>query len=320
MKIPKELESLGIKKSQVISCVYGGNSQVFKVWIDDNNFKAYKIYLGDKARISKMYLREKVAIDFLNRNEIYGLPQNSQFFPSLYINSYDWINGVTADHSSESLEAIFLMIKQLNDLSKFNHKFENAVDYAFYLEDLLEQFPRKITKLELFPEQDKYLKEVDNRIEKFKAIYSNNMPVFSKTLSLSDIGSHNVIKNGSTFTFIDFEFFGYDSNAKMIGDFILHPKCKFLSSEVRKMYRDLFNSQKIDAELKMITPLLSLKWSLILASQIAKFEFGGSSINIDVQQVKWASYNYLKYFDYSLEEDGDLMSYNEFVITVDPSF
>ena len=86
------------------------------------------------------------------------------------------------------------------------------------------------------------------------------------------------------------------------------------------MYRDLFNSKKIDAELKMITPLLSLKWSLILASQIAKFEFGGSSINIDVQQVKWASYNYLKYFDYSWEEDGDVMSYNEFVITVDPSF
>ena len=320
MRIPKELETLGINESKVISCIYGGNSKVFKVWISNNKFRAYTLYLGDKARISKLYLREKAAIDFFNRNKINGVPQNSQFFPNLNINSYDWIDGVTADHNTESLEAIFYMLNQLNDLSQINPKFEEAVDYAFNLEDLLEQFPKKISKLELFPEQNKFLKELDKRIEKFKSMNVNNIRAFSKTLSLSDIGVHNMIKNGGTYTFIDFEFFGYDSTAKMIGDFILHPKCKFLSSEVRKMYRNLFNTPKIDTELKLITPILSLKWSLISASQIAKFQLGESSINIDVEQVKWTSYNYLKYFDYSLEEAGDLMSYSEFAKTLDSDF
>jgi len=316
MKIPMELESLGIDRSKVVSCIYGGNSKVFKVAVGSNKFRAYKLYMGDNVRISKMYLREKITLEFLTKNGIHNIPQNNIFFPNLNINSYDWIDGVTPAHSTESLEAIFYMLKQLSDLSKINPIFEPAVDYAFNLEDLLEQFPRKIFKLELFPEQGNFLKQLDRRLEKFKVRHVKNTSTFSKTLSLSDINVHNMIENGGTYTFIDFEFFGYDSTAKMIGDFMLHPKNEFASYEVRKIYSKLLSTAKIDFEVKCIIPLLSLKWSLISASQIAKFQVGESSISLDIEQVKWTSYNYLKYFDYSLEEAGDLMSYSEFTKTI----
>ena len=97
---------------------------------------------------------------------------------------------------------------------------------------------------------------------------------------------------------------------------MLHPKNEFASYEVRKIYSKLLSTAKIDFEVKCIIPLLSLKWSLISASQIAKFQVGESSISLDIEQVKWTSYNYLKYFDYSLEEAGDLMSYSEFTKTI----
>lgn len=320
MKIPKELESLGVNKSQVISCIVGGNSKVFKIWENNNRFRAYKLYMGDMGRVSKMYAREKAAINFLSGNGINCIPQNSQFFPEFNINSYDWIDGVNPVQSFETLQVIFHMLGQLNNISRLNYNFEAAVDKVFNMEDLLNQFPNRISKLGLFPEKYKFLAQLDKRIQKFKSLYVKDIFTFARTLSLSDIGVHNIISSGDTYTFIDFEFFGYDSTAKMMGDFLLHPKNKFLSQDITKMQQNLFFNSALNLELKCMIPLLSLKWSLISAGQIAKFQVGESGNDFDIKQVESRSYNYLKYFDYSLEETGDLMSYNEFVNSAGEDF
>ena len=312
MKIPKELESLGIKESQIVSCAYGGNSQVYKIYEHNEIYRAYKLYKGDVDRVSKMYQREKTALEFLKTNGIAGIPKNNVFFSKYSINSYDWVNGVAPTSSLRTLQAIFLMLSQLKNLSKFNYPFEKAVDYVFNVEDLLKQFPSRIATLTSFPNQYNFLQQLDERIRVYKSVYGRNEFSFSKTLSLSDIGVHNMISDGNSYTFIDFEFFGYDSMAKMIGDLLLHPQNRFLSHDVKKMYEKDIDISDFDVELKTIIPLLSLKWSLISASQIAKFKAGESNLDFDIDQVKSTSYNYLKYFDYSLEESGDLMSYHEF--------
>jgi len=312
MKIPIELESLGIIESQLVSCVSGGNSQVYKVYINEDQYRAYKLYKGDIERVSKMYLREKSALDFLKANGITGIPKNNEFFPQFCINSYDWIDGISPAHNLKTLQAIFGMLSQLNTLSKFNYEFETAVDYVFNVEDLLKQFPGRISRLTNFPNQYSFLQQLKERIHTFELVYGKNVFVFSKTLSLSDVGVHNMISNGISHTFIDFEFFGYDSTAKMIGDLLLHPRNRFLSHDVKILYKKVMDTPDLDLELKFIMPLLSLKWSLISASQITKFKVGESNLDFDIEQVESRTNNYLKYFDYSLEETGDLMSYHEF--------
>ena len=68
---------------------------------------------------------------------------------------------------------------------------------------------------------------------------SQNSEFTQHTLSVSDLGTHNIISSESVYNFIDFEFFGLDSIHKLVGDFLLHPRNEFKEAEMSRFMESI---------------------------------------------------------------------------------
>ncbi|MBI3252240.1 MAG: hypothetical protein HYZ52_02825 [Candidatus Omnitrophica bacterium] len=121
------------------------------------------------------------------------------------------------------------------------------------------------------------------------ALWNNPISVDRKTLSPSDFGFHNAIRQpDGALVFLDFEHFGWDDPAKMAADFLLHPhesmafgynlKQRFLAQLLTRL--DSSRSW-LEERIRLVMPLYSLKWSVILLNEfvpthLARRRFAGN--------------------------------------------
>lgn len=96
-----------------------------------------------------------------------------------------------------------------------------------------------------------------------------------KTLSPSDFGLHNALRNASSISFVDFEYFGWDDPAKILCDFVLHPAMD-LPESVRDEFVKGFlcHFSRVDESLYTrvcgVFPLYGVKWCLILLNEFLR--------------------------------------------------
>jgi len=92
------------------------------------------------------------------------------------------------------------------------------------------------------------------------------LPRAERVLSPSDFGSHNAIRTPRGDVFLDFEYFGWDDPAKLVGDVLLHPGMA-LDRDLRQRWwhgaGSVFGPRAMERA-RIALPLLALRWHLIV--------------------------------------------------------
>lgn len=101
----------------------------------------------------------------------------------------------------------------------------------------------------------------------------DDLPVSLRTLSPSDFGFHNAVRDGTgELVFLDFEYFGWDDPVKLAVDFELHPGMTLEPALIDQWQAGLANAFGAedagwDARVAAWRPLLGLRWTLILLNE-----------------------------------------------------
>lgn len=309
-KISTELHLEILHKLAVIQ---GGNSSVIKAKLKDNALIAVKIYKGEPSRVQRMLSREQSAISYLTENNFHNIPEILEVRKDLGLIVYRWIEGEPPMPNTKCMEAIIEMCLALNNLNK-KDGFENAVDAAFSIQDIEFQI---LERINLLRSEHKYqfvktiCLSLEEKLQKYRSIFSENYKLFPQTMSISDLGTHNMLYAEDSFSFIDFEFFGRDSVDKMVGDFLLHPYNKFKQNEIVKFKESISNKLGWQSKnLNFILPILSLKWAAItFKRELKEIELSHSEESIKVFLYTSKGMKYLEYFEYLISgEPVDLVS------------
>lgn len=307
------LDELGISQNEIIETIEGGNSDVLKYLDSIGGSRALKIYKGSPARIIQMYSRETTALEFLNQNHFLNIPQDFQSIDNLKVISYQWINGNNPDTDERALSSIFEMIIRLHKLSKIGVLFDNAIDAAFSPLDIVAQIEGRIRNFEtslLFKTRN-----IEERLNRYRRDFQLVSQYENITLSLSDIGTHNIIRQPYIDFFIDFEFFGFDSIAKMLGDFLLHPRNSFSAKDILRHQHEIPQAgSQLQNEISDSLPLLALKWSLITLGRADRISGNDSHSILKRNELQSKSESYLRYFDYAIcqNKKNPIVTFNEF--------
>lgn len=306
-------DMLGISPPSIIGTIEGGNSDVYKYQDLSGNLRALKIYKGSSTRVNQMFHRETAAIEFLNRHQFLNIPQDLQASSHLKVISYRWIDGNNPVADEHAMNSIFKMIIKLLELSTTNTPFKNAIDAAFSPMDIVAQM--QVRMRNLGTGFDFEIKNITDRLTKYIHGYHLDFMYQYKTLSLSDLGIHNMIRQLQDDFFIDFEFFGYDSIAKMLGDFFLHPRNTFSSQDIARRQSEISElNSELRNEILLSLPLLALKWSLIALGRAGRMVDNDSMSIFKRIELQSRGETYIKYFDYLISKkiDEPSITFSEF--------
>lgn len=98
------------------------------------------------------------------------------------------------------------------------------------------------------------------------------LPQAQRTLSPADHGFHNVLRRADgRLTFLDFEYAGWDDPAQVLANALLLPEvplpAEHRAAFLRGMLAHLTSAQGVPARLRLVYPMLALKWSLIMLNE-----------------------------------------------------
>ncbi len=264
----------------------GGNSQIVQLCLESDKRLALKVYADEPNRIKAEY----EAFSLLAKCGEKRIPKGVQRDDRWNMALYEWVDGevIQCPDSKDVNDALDL-------LSRF-HKWRVAPDFRafpnasasiFSGQELERQVIQRLAILRHnagdFPMLSEYLDnelvpEIDKQIQKTKSrwsilAYEAVVPRSERTLSPSDFGFHNALRNREGhLIFLDFEYFGWDDPAKLVGDFLLHPAMN-LSIELKrewicgakKIYGPLMHERLIQ-----LLPLLGLCWCLLLLNEFRR--------------------------------------------------
>ena len=293
---------LKIGTATVSEEIPGGNSSVFKGHLPDGTALAIKEYKGDKQRIERMLSREEKAINFLRGHGMRDIPEILEVRTDLGLIVYRWIEGNAPLANHEAMSAIIKTNCALADIHKNGGIFDNAIDAVFSVSEISNQILTRIQQFHVSYPTTRIRVLCDQLNERLRSCISSksqNSEFTQHTLSVSDLGTHNIISSESVYNFIDFEFFGLDSIHKLVGDFLLHPRNEFKETEMLRFMESISKISNWDSiELNKVMPLLTLKWAVIAYGRTfreAKLEATGE---ITEEQIKKSNGSlYLDYFD-----------------------
>ena len=155
----------------------------------------------------------------------------------------------------------------------------NAVDACFSIEQHLNLVDKRFSQFDRIVGTDsskltEFLYWIKNILHpcwlKIQSDISINQKDFSKqsfTLSPSDFGFHNTLVHNGRLSFIDFEYAGWDSIAKLACDFICQPELPISRSQAAKFVAKLAqetNDSALTAQVNMLLPIHRIKWCCIL--------------------------------------------------------
>jgi len=302
MKSEVYLHQLKIGTLDVSAEILGGNSSVFKGNLPDGTALAVKKYKGDKQRIERMLSREEKAITFLRGHGIQSIPEILEVRTDLGLIVYRWIEGIEPLANHETMSAIINMHDALQEIHNNSGIFDNAIDAAFSVTEIRDQILARIQQFQLsYPTVNIIVlcDQLNERLRSCNTKQSQNAAFIQRTLSVSDLGTHNIICSSNSYNFIDFEFFGVDSIDKLVGDFLLHPRNEFKEAEMLWFLESVSKISNWDSiELNQVLPLLALKWAVIAYGRSFREVKPEAMGEISKEQIKKSNgTRYLDYFD-----------------------
>ncbi len=294
-KIAEELIGMPLAKfssDQKLIKNHSKNNRLYYFIANDNKEYALKSYSRDKFH-DRLGV-EFETLNYLTKSGNFNIPEPIARSIEENCGIYSWINGEKVKNISEQeVFQVVNFIKKLNNLPKKNelNNFPSAKESCFSADIIVRQIISRYNTLNKVAPFDYNLTEflrddlgplITPLINRTKKQYLNSKINFDdeiksqyRILSPSDFGFHNSIKNNNgELYFIDFEYFGWDDPAKLIGDFLLHPaieEINFNLKEWKLFYNLILNLFKNDPSfterLLINLPLLTMRWSLILLNE-----------------------------------------------------
>ncbi len=296
-KIAEELIGMPLSKftsNQLKLKNHSKNNRLYYFIANDNKEYALKSYSSNELYESNRLDVEFETLNYLSNFGSFNIPRPIARNTKENCGIYSWINGEKVKNISD--KDIFQVINFIDNLKKLPTKKEsfnlpNAKEACFSADVIVRQIISRYNSLSKVSPFNNDLAEflrdefeplitplVNITKKKYKYLninFSKEIEDRFKILSPSDFGFHNSIRNikGELF-FIDFEYFGWDDPAKLVGDFLLHPAIEnldFYINEWKLFYKlilNIFDSDKeFNSRLLINLPLLSMRWALILLNE-----------------------------------------------------
>jgi len=293
-EIAESLESLlGERVAGVAKIGGGGNSRVYRVDADSGSFAA-KFYFQRTADGRDRLDAEFGGLRFLWDNNVRCIPQPLAADRERQIGVYEYIPGreisaeqVTAEDVDQLADflANLKVLAATPDAALLPIAAEasfSAAGIAANIRARLELLSRANGREPIYRELRRFLEgrfapalgRWENTARKTlgEVAYSTVIPSTARTLSPSDFGFHNaLLKDDGCLSFVDFEYFGWDDPAKMISDFLWHPRSTMVDAltdrfadRLTTAFRDV---DGLDVRMEAVFPLFGLKWCMILLNE-----------------------------------------------------
>lgn len=310
--IPKPLELTPIRA--------GRNSAVYKI---SSNRKEWvlKHYFKHEADKRDRLGTESQFLKFLNQVGCQAVAKPIAIDDSKQLAIYSFLSGtkpsiITDSHIDQATQFILL----LHSLRKHpsSNVLKNAADACFDFEQHINLVNARLERFShIEPDSVEviaFLKWVKNVLKpawlKIRAniLAANKSSLIQEvTLSPSDFGFHNTLEYHGALSFIDFEYAGWDSMAKLICDFICQPELPITSNQATQFLTKIAKETDDPSLIDLVNTLLSLhrvKWCCILLNVFRSVDrqrrshSGDSSSDILNEQLNKAKY----YFETHLQD------------------
>jgi len=297
----------------------GRNSAVFKISSNENQWVVKHYFKHDADKRNRLDTESKF-LNFLNHAGCQFVAKPIAIDESKQLVLYSFLHGtkpyiITDSHIDQAMQFI-LQLHRLRDHPD-SKMIKNAADACFDIEQhinlvngRLEQF-NQIQQDE--PEVIACLGWIENVLRPaWLKICTNIFTAHKKTiqvvtLSPSDFGFHNTLEYHGILSFIDFEYAGWDSMAKLICDFICQPELPITNSQAEQFLTKLaqeINDPELVSQVSTLLPLHRVKWCCILLNVFRSVDrqrrnhSGASSSEILSEQLNKAKY----YFETHLQD------------------
>lgn len=150
-------------------------------------------------------------------------------------------------------------LKVLTVLSPVNHVEEVLLDFV---------------KNELSPIWERVKMNAEKKIQLFHLDPNERLHQSNLCITPSDFGFHNVLIDGYTLNFIDFEYAGWDDPVKTIADFFCQPKIPISRRYFQKIKKTFLSTiEKKDLaekRLEIVFPICQVKWCCVILNIFQK--------------------------------------------------
>lgn len=307
--IEKLLSSIGNLEEFKLFEIKGGlNNRSYRVETQNKNYFLKEYFQDDKDPRNRLVGE----FEFCRFSQSHGIGEIAKPFASdsdAGIALYEFIEGVNCRKDDISLSRVLEAAKFFKRLNKHKSSKEavllsEASEACFTPKAHSESVRRRIEKLAQIPGNGKVTTEAKSFVQEtllpsFESIEGEVVSALTpesgneqekRCLSPSDFGFHNMlIDQKESLRFIDFEYAGWDSPAKMVCDFFCQPRLpvsiewleSFIQESIEEEKHDLIHKQ-----VKTLYPLYRLKWCCIIMNEF--LPEGGRrrsfSTNLSVQE------------------------------------
>lgn len=266
-KIDEVFSYFELHQTVMIAKFLGGNSVVFHLQTPSKEEYGLKIYTSDNKRSSQSLRHELEAFDLLGNSQEIPIPNLMGSWTEIPSILYDWISGIEPENNLKTRTFLSNKIKALNSLFFKNKSALMAIDAVGNSNDLIDQIEdrhNKLMQIKNLPYD--FQENFTNLYSKVMNSLKPNLDFCINTLSFSDFGTHNIVEDKlGNLTFIDFEFFGNDSTAKLLADLYVHPQGIFDSKTLMLLNKEINGEMDREFMFNIFVPAIALKWAYIIA-------------------------------------------------------
>ena len=264
-----------------------GNSKIYKVSQRGKPSLALKRYPSISTDARDRLGTEVNACHFLRDHGIQAVPSVSHTNEINQIGVFEWIEGETiTSPTKKDFQEIVAFIRQLDGLRKVNGAQELSLASEACLSGLeicrqihvrrnrLARITIEYPEIRLFLMQEfdpVFLRAQDwaRHHWPIELSFDDKVPSDARTLSVSDLGFHNALREHSgSLRIVDLEYFGWDDPVKVASDFCWHPGMtldeELLTSWIREMTEIFVRDKSFVGRLRAAHPLLGLRWAMIV--------------------------------------------------------
>ncbi len=238
---------------------------------------------------------EWAAANFMWKNGIRCIPEPLAIDNASRSALFAWVDGqsaLRAGITARDIDALFSWISRLRELSQLPEAINlpAASEATFSLSQLTANLRQRRARFAVTKDselQDFLAKNFDpalmalteNQADDCRALGTTPdaaLPVEQRTLSPSDIGFHNCLRQADdALVFIDFEYFGWDDPVKLLCDFVLQPEQSLAPALCQVAIAracEIFPHSHIAARFPIYCRYYRLKWVMILLNEFLSAE------------------------------------------------
>lgn len=266
---------------QIVRIGNGVNSRAYKLLCSDGTDRVIKFYPWSKTDNRDRLETEIQSLHFLAEHKFSNVPTVLGIDKKNHCALLSFVEGINGrEHAvnDSDLDQAILFLQRLKEVSPSCkvERFLPASEASFTIGELIASIASRLLRLQEV--QNERLKQFLPHIESFFQNLDQDQFSVEQTqrvLSPSDFGFHNALRDeDGNWSFLDFEYFGWDDPAKTASDFILHPgmslttsqKIRFLSECLRLYGGD----QTFYHRLQTVFPLYLVKWCIIILNPFLK--------------------------------------------------